>query len=100
MEVEPSSWLNCYNHHKRATFDNYMRPVVPPVPQQLPFLEAICWQTTDVKHFTPEQMLLWYERGWHYKDVLGEPSPEELAFIEQLVQRYGSLLPLDVSAGT
>lgn len=77
-----------------------MRPVVPPVPQQLPFLEAICWQTVGIKHFTPEQMLRRYERGWHYKGVLGQPSPEELAFVAQLVQRYGSWLPVNVSAGT
>jgi hypothetical protein len=72
-----------------------MRPVVT-IPEQLPFLEAICWQTADVLHFTPEQMLRRYERGWHYKGVLEEPSAEEIAFIQQLVQRYGSWLPVDV----
>lgn len=77
-----------------------MRPVVPLIPEQLPFLEVICWQTVDVQHFTPEQMLPRYERGWHYKGVLGEPCPEELVFIGQLAQQYGSWLSVDVSAGT
>lgn len=30
------------------------------VPQKLPFLEAICWQTKNVKLFTPEEMLSRY----------------------------------------
>lgn len=66
--------------------------VEPEVPQKLPFLEAICWQTTDVKHFTSFEMLSRYERGWHYRGVLGEPSSEELQFIKQLVQCHGSWL--------
>lgn len=69
---------------------------VPEVPEKLPFLEAVCWQTADVKHFTLEEMLISYERGWRYLGVLGEPSPEELLFIKKLIQRYGSWLATDV----
>ncbi len=66
------------------------------IPKELPFLKAICWQVTDIKNFTPEEMLISYERGWRYLDVLGEPSKEELIFIKALIQRYGSWLANDV----
>lgn len=66
------------------------------IPEELPFLKAICWQVDNVKNFTLEEMLISYERGWRYLDVLGEPSSEELAFIKALVQRYGSWLANDV----
>ncbi len=66
------------------------------IPEELPFLKAICWQVENIKNFTPEEMLISYERGWRYLDVLGEPSEEELVFIKGLVQRYGSWLASDV----
>ncbi len=66
------------------------------IPEELPFLKAICWQIENIKNFTPEEMLISYERGWHYLDVLGEPSLEELVFIKALIQRYGSWLVADV----
>jgi Nucleotidyl transferase AbiEii toxin, Type IV TA system len=62
------------------------------IPQSLPFLQAICWQTKDVRQLSLEQMLSRYERGWHYRGVLGEPNPDELQFIQQLCSRYGSWL--------
>lgn len=68
----------------------------PAVPEELPFLKAICWQTDDVKHFSPKEMLVGYERGWRYLGVLGEPSPEELLFIKRLIQRHGSWLANDI----
>lgn len=71
-------------------------PCIPEVPKELPFLKSICWQVADLNNFTPEEMLVSYERGWHYLDVLGEPSPEELVFIKGLIQRYGSWLANDV----
>lgn len=73
-----------------------MLPDISEVPEELPLLEAICWQISDVKNFSPKEMLISYERGWHYLGVLGEPSPEELIFIKQLIQRYGSWLATDV----
>ncbi len=66
------------------------------IPGELPFLKAICWQIENIQNFTPEEMLISYERGWHYLDVLGEPSLEELVFIKALIQRYGSWLVADV----
>lgn len=71
-------------------------PYIPEVPEELPFLKAICWQVADINNFTPEEMLVSYERGWRYLDILGEPSPEELVFIKGLIQRYGSWLANDV----
>lgn len=73
-----------------------MLPDISEVPEELPLLEAICWQISDVKNFSPKEMLISYERGWHYLGVLGEPSPEELLFIKKLIQRYGSWLATDV----
>jgi hypothetical protein len=35
--------------------------VIPEVPEELPFLKAICWQTADIKHFSLEEMLRRYE---------------------------------------
>lgn len=37
-------------------------------------------------------MLQRYEQGWEYRGVLGEPSAEELGFVKELAQRYGSWL--------
>jgi len=34
---------------------------------KLPFIEAICWQTKNVKLFTLKEMLSCYERGWQYR---------------------------------
>lgn len=70
----------------------------PQIPEELPFLKAICWQFESIKNFTPEEMLISYERGWRYLDVLGEPSLEELVFIKKLVQQYGSWLASNVWA--
>jgi len=66
------------------------------IPEELPFLKSICWQVENIKNFSPEEMLISYERGWRYLDVLGEPSKEELVFIKELIQRYGSWLASDV----
>ena len=62
------------------------------VPAQLPFLQAICWQIADVKKLTLKEMLSRYESGWSYWGVLGKPSSEELAFIQQISQYYQSWL--------
>jgi len=62
------------------------------IPKKLPFLEAVCWQTEDVKRFTPDEMLRRYEQGWDYQGVLGELSAEELRFVKKLARRYGSWL--------
>ena len=37
-------------------------------------------------------MLRRYEQGWQYRGVLKEPSVEELHFIKELAQSYGSWL--------
>ena len=66
------------------------------VPEELPFLKAICWQIRDVKRLDLREMLGLYEDGWHYLGVLGEPSSEELQFIKQLIQQYDSWLASDV----
>lgn len=70
---------------------------MPKIPEKLPFLKAICWQTDNVKHFTPEEMLARYERGWHYLGVLGQPTKLELLFIKKLAKVYGSWLISDFS---
>lgn len=62
------------------------------IPQRLPFLEAVCWQTVDVQHFTPAQMLRRYEQGWQYRGILGNLGVEELSFVRILAKYYGSWL--------
>ncbi|MBW4575807.1 MAG: hypothetical protein KME08_11035 [Aphanothece sp. CMT-3BRIN-NPC111] len=64
----------------------------PVVPEKLPFLESICWQTEDVYRFTTEQMLSRYERGWKYRDMFRNLEGEELDFLKQLAIRHNSWL--------
>jgi hypothetical protein len=66
------------------------------VPEKLPFLEAICWQTKDVYHFTPEQMLSRYERGWRYRSLFNSLEGEELDFLKKLAKDYHSWLQTDL----
>lgn len=66
------------------------------VPQKLPFLEAICWQTEDVYGFTPEQMLSRYERGWRYRTLFNNLEGEELEFLRELAKYYHSWLQVEV----
>ncbi|NQE34767.1 nucleotidyl transferase AbiEii/AbiGii toxin family protein [Microcoleus asticus] len=68
------------------------------VPAELPFLQAICWQIADVKKLTLKEMLSRYESGWNYWGVLGKPSPEELAFIQQISQYYHSWLVAELGS--
>jgi hypothetical protein len=62
------------------------------VPEKLPFLEAICWQTENVYRFTPEQMLSRYERGWGYRKLFDNLEGEELDFLKDLTTHYQSWL--------
>ncbi|MCM0592417.1 MAG: hypothetical protein HEQ19_26230 [Gloeotrichia echinulata CP02] len=64
----------------------------PIIPKKLPFLESICWQTTDVYRFTPEQMLSRYERGWQYHKLFNNLEGEELNFLKELGRLYKSWL--------
>jgi hypothetical protein len=66
------------------------------IPEHLPFLKALCWQTSNIKHFTPEEMLHRYERGWNYRGVLADLGEEERQFIKALCQEYGSWLSAHV----
>jgi hypothetical protein len=60
-------------------------------PQQLPFLEFLGWQITDVYRLTQLEMLASYERGWRYRTIANLPA-SELAFIKQLVFTHQSWL--------
>jgi Nucleotidyl transferase AbiEii toxin, Type IV TA system len=68
------------------------------MPTELPFLQAICWQVANVKHLTFKEMLSRYESSWHYWGVLGKPSLEELAFIQQISQHYQSWLVAELES--
>jgi len=61
-------------------------------PDNLPFLQAICWQTTNVRRMTSEEMLTRYERGWNYLGVLGDLTEEERQFVRHLAAQHGSWL--------
>jgi len=65
-------------------------------PKELPFLQALCWQTEDLKHFTLDEMLNRYERGWDYRGVFGTPQNEEMVFIKELAKTHGSWISLEV----
>jgi len=60
------------------------------MPDKVPFLQAICWQTAEVRHFTPEQALARYERGWTYRGVLEDLKGEELDYVRALARTFGS----------
>jgi hypothetical protein len=62
------------------------------MPEKLPFLEAICWQTENVYRFAPEQMLSRYERGWKYRNLFNNLEGKELDFLKQLAKQYNSWL--------
>jgi hypothetical protein len=66
------------------------------MPERLPFLESICWQTSNVYLFTPEQILSRYERGWRYRSVFGNLEGEELAFLQELAKTYHSWLQTEL----
>jgi hypothetical protein len=69
-----------------------------PPPSSLPFLQALCWQSTGIDHFTPLEMLHRYERGWHYRGAIADPSPEETEYLRSLCQEYGSWLSDSLNA--
>ncbi len=66
------------------------------IPETLPFLEAICWQTENVYRFDPEQMLSRYERGWRYRNLFNNLEDQELGFLKQLAKHYNSWLQSDL----
>jgi hypothetical protein len=63
-----------------------------PVPEQLPFLKSISWFDQDYRNLSLLDMLRRYESGWRHLGVLGDPTPEEWAFIRALVARFGSII--------
>lgn len=65
------------------------------VPPKLPFLEAVCWQTENPYHLSPEEMLCRYERGWRYRGVVADLGEEERQFVRDLEQRYGSWISME-----
>ena len=69
---------------------------LPVVPEELPFLESICWQTADVYQFTREEMLSRYERGWEYRKLFNNLEGEELGFLMKLAKQYHSWLQADL----
>ncbi|MGK7943762.1 MAG: hypothetical protein AB4058_04770 [Microcystaceae cyanobacterium] len=66
------------------------------IPQKLPFLEAICWQTENVYRLTPEQMLSRYERGWRYRNLFNNLEEEELEFLKKIAHQYQSWLQIEL----
>lgn len=69
----------------------FIKPQIQ-IPKQLPFLEKLCWQREDIENLTLLEMLKIYERGWHYRGVLGDLSQTETLFVQQLAQYYKSWL--------
>ncbi|MCP4348515.1 MAG: hypothetical protein GY795_23780 [Desulfobacterales bacterium] len=66
------------------------------IPENLPFLKSVCWQTQDITLFTLSEMLNRYERGWKYRGVLADLEGEELDFVRNLVKKNDSWIVCDV----
>lgn len=66
------------------------------IPEKLPFLEFICWQTKNVYQFTIEEILNSYERGWKYRSLFDNLDKEELEFIKKIAHQYQSWLIVDL----
>ncbi|BAY94440.1 MULTISPECIES: nucleotidyl transferase AbiEii/AbiGii toxin family protein [unclassified Tolypothrix] len=62
------------------------------IPDKLPFLEKLCWQRVDLQNITLLEMLKIYERGWHYRGILGDLSQTEALFVQDLAKYYDSWL--------
>ncbi|MCP4353370.1 MAG: hypothetical protein GY795_48595 [Desulfobacterales bacterium] len=75
---------------------NFKQEELINVPAGLPFLQAVCWQTKDIRHFTLTEMLNRYESGWKYRGVLAGLEGEELEFVRRLVKEFGSWIASDV----
>lgn len=69
-----------------------MTSSLPPRPARLPLLESLSWFDADPYRLEPLEMLRRYEAGWRHAGVLGDATPEELAYLRALAQRYGSVL--------
>jgi hypothetical protein len=65
--------------------------------QQLPFLNALCWQISDVKNLTDIEIIQTYERGWRHLGILAQPSNEEWQLIRDLSYQYQSWLQIDLN---
>jgi hypothetical protein len=65
---------------------------LPPRPARLPLLESLSWFDAEPYALEPLDMLRRYEDGWRHAGVLGEATPEELAYVRALVLAYGSVL--------
>lgn len=61
------------------------------VPNKLPFLEKICWQTNNVYAFSAQDMLSRYEREWRFYNLY-DLEGEELQFLKQIAAKYKSWL--------
>lgn len=68
------------------------------IPETLPFLEAICWQTDDVYRFNQKEMLHRYERGWRYLNMFNNLEERELDFVKRLATQYDSWLQSNLCA--
>jgi len=66
------------------------------VPDKLPFLEAVCWDLSDVYALNLDEMLNRYERGWQNKGVLADLGEAEKLFLTCLTKVKGSWLQVDV----
>ncbi len=66
------------------------------VPDKLPFLESICWQTANVYEFTLEEMLSRYERDWKYRNLFNNLGDDELEFIKKIAEFYDSWLKVEL----
>jgi hypothetical protein len=72
--------------HRRLELPETATQLCPP--QKLPLLEALCWNIANPYKLSLEQILSVYESRWKYLGILGEPSQQELSFIEELCWQF------------
>jgi len=69
-------------------------PIPVPIPEDLPFLEIQSGFDTLWRELSPFEMLQRYERGYRYRGVTADLSPEETIFLRALILHFGSELDL------
>ncbi|UFP95474.1 hypothetical protein [Gloeobacter morelensis] len=60
------------------------------IPQALPLLQALCWQTVGPSGLSPREMLQIYRTRLRFRGVLADLGEQERAFLQKLIHRFGS----------
>ena len=56
------------------------------IPEELPFLNTVCWDLRDPRRLTAVQMLARYNNGMHLNGLVTKLEGKELRFYDELKQ--------------